>query len=239
MRQLAIGDVHGCMTALATLLDRLAPTPQDKLIFLGDLIDRGPDSQTVVSTVLKLRNQCAVEAILGNHEEMLLIARADPHLFRAWLSFGGRQTLESYGIPFDGELPRDKDWAKKIPTEHWHFLSNNLVDCVEEENHILVHGAVDPRLPLAEQPWPELRWARWDNPERHCSGKITVCGHTHQPSGIPISNGNAICIDTWVYGDGWLTALDLATHCYLQTNERGETREGEISHSTSSPNEEN
>jgi serine/threonine protein phosphatase 1 len=228
MRQFAIGDVHGCITALSTLLDRLAPAPEDKLIFLGDLIDRGPDSKSVISTILELRNKCSVEAIMGNHEEMVLLSRVDPRLLQAWLSFGGRETLESYGVTFDSDLPIEKDWAKNIPEEHWHFLSTAMVDCVEEDHHILVHGAVDPKLPLAEQPWPELRWARWDDPQMHCSGKVTVCGHTHQPSGLPISNGNAICIDTWVYGDGWLTALDLATHRYLQTNQRGEVREGEI-----------
>jgi serine/threonine protein phosphatase 1 len=226
------------MTALAALLAQIAPEPQDKLIFLGDLIDRGPDSKSVVSTILDLRTKCSVEAILGNHEEMLLLSRIDPRLFGAWLSFGGRETLASYGVNFDGDALREKDWIKSISADHWRFLSNDLVDCVEEENHIMVHGAVDPNLPLAEQPWPELRWARWNDPQRHCSGKIMVCGHTHQPSGLPITNGNAICIDTWVYGDGWLTALDLATHRYLQTNQRGERREGEIFSSTSSSKDE-
>jgi serine/threonine protein phosphatase 1 len=236
MRQFAIGDVHGCVTALRTLLDRIAPESQDKLVFLGDLIDRGPDSKRVIETILELRNQCIVEAIFGNHEEMLLLSRTEAGLFQAWLSFGGRETLESYGIAFDSNTLRNKEWVKKIPAEHWHFLSADLVDCVEEEGHILVHGAVDPDLPLDKQPWPDLRWARWDDPQRHCSGKITVCGHTHQPSGLPISNGNAICIDTWVYGDGWLTALDLATHRYLQANQSGEVREDEIPRSDVSQN---
>jgi serine/threonine protein phosphatase 1 len=235
MRQFAIGDVHGCTTALTTLLDRIAPASQDKLTFLGDLLDRGPDSKGVIDTVLELRKKCSLEVIQGNHEEMLLWARTDRGLFQAWLAFGGKETLESYGVTFDSSIIPEKEWSKKVPGEHWHFLSAELVDCVEEDRHILVHGAVDPDLSLDKQPWPEMRWARWDNPRRHCSGKITICGHTHQPNGLPISNGNAICIDTWVYGDGWLTALDLATHRYLQANQSGEIREGEIVDSHTSP----
>src|ERR1700686_4607229 len=116
MRQFAIGDVHGCLTALQTLLDRLAPGREDKLIFLGDLIDRGPDSQAVVDTVLQLRQKCLVEVIEGNHEEMLLLSRHDQALFQAWLSFGGRETLASYGIiptqpPSLPSPPRGGGWG--------------------------------------------------------------------------------------------------------------------------------
>ena len=65
-------------------------------------------------------------------------------------------------------------------------------------------------------------------PPPHQSGKSMVCGHTSQPSGLPVNLGHAICIDTWVYGDGWLTALDVGSGRYWQTNERGGRREDEI-----------
>jgi len=91
----------------------------------------------------------------------------------------------------------------------------------------MVHGGYDPGLPLNQQPWMDMRWLKWNNPQPHCSGQIVVCGHTHQPSGDPLDIGHAICIDTWVYGsDGWLTALDLGSHKYVQANQRGEARQG-------------
>src|SRR5689334_2268954 len=100
MRTFAIGDVHGCQTALQTLLAQLALQAEDKLIFLGDLIDRGPDAKGVIESVLQLRQERLVEVIEGNHEEMLLLSRTthDPAfargetggLFPAWLNFGGR-----------------------------------------------------------------------------------------------------------------------------------------------------
>ena len=88
----------------------------------------------------------------------------------------------------------------------------------------MVHGGIDPELPLDRQHWDEMRWKRWDDPKPHISGVIMVCGHTHQSLGKPISVGHAICIDTWAYAKGWLTALDVTSHEYAQANKKGEAR---------------
>src|SRR5665811_620014 len=93
-RVLAIGDVHGCHRALVTLLDQIAVTESDTLVFVGDVVDRGPASKEVVDCILSLRDKCQVVFILGNHEEMLLDAIAGRGLLNSWLNAGGRATLE-------------------------------------------------------------------------------------------------------------------------------------------------
>ncbi|MFO0812935.1 MAG: metallophosphoesterase family protein [Gemmatales bacterium] len=225
MRYWAIGDVHGCLTALDTLLSALELKPDDHLIFLGDLIDRGPDSCKVIDRIISLRKLRPVSVIKGNHEEMLLIARDLPGYAQVWQHYGGKETLQSYGNT-TGIAP---GWPDSIPPEHWHFIREDMVDAVEEAGHLCVHGGTDPSLPLEQQPWDQLRWLKWNNPQPHPSGLIVVCGHTHQPSGLPLSAGHHLCIDTWVYGpDGWLTALDLTSHDYIQANQRGDVRRGTV-----------
>lgn len=219
-RTWAIGDVHGCLIAMDTLLQALALEPDDELIFLGDLIDRGSDSKGVIDRILQLRQQRTVHVIQGNHEEMVLIARDLPGYARAWLQFGGVETLASYGW----NRGIEQGWIEAIPQAHWSFLKNDLIDAFEQDGHLLVHGSVDESLAIAEQPWNELRWKKWDEPKPHNSGNIIVCGHTPQMDGKPLSIGHAICIDTWVYQDGWLTALELGSHEYVQSNNFGEVR---------------
>jgi serine/threonine protein phosphatase 1 len=224
MKTYAIGDVHGCLTALETLLRHLPLHPDDQLVFLGDLIDRGPNTRGVVELVLRLRRERPVQVIYGNHEEMLIYSRKDEEYYNAWRMHGGSEMLFSYEWDDRAATP----WFKAIPDAHWHFFKHELVDYVELERHILIHGCLKPDVPLDEQPWNDMRWEKWNNPQPHQSGKIIVCGHTPQPSGVPRSLGHAICIDTWVYGEGWLTALDLETHDYYQANQRGEFRTGQI-----------
>jgi serine/threonine protein phosphatase 1 len=220
MRIWAIGDVHGCLVALETLLTELALKPEEQLVFLGDLIDRGPDTRGVLEYVLQLRQEQTVHVIKGNHEEMLMIARDLPGYAQAWQQFGGKEALASYGWTRGVE----PGWIDAIPKTHWDFMKNGMVDAVEEAGHVMVHGGIDSELPLKRQRWDEMRWKRWDDPKPHISGTIVVCGHTHQTSGKPMTVGHAICIDTWAYGKGWLTALDISSHEYVQANQNGEVR---------------
>jgi serine/threonine protein phosphatase 1 len=222
MKTYAIGDVHGCLTALETLLAKIPLKPDDQIVFLGDLIDRGPDSRGVVELILRLRQERPVQVILGNHEEMLMHSRKDINYADAWRSFGGQEMLQSYGWSEEDSI----GWPHAIPDAHWNFFESSFVDYVELPEHILIHGSLLPKLPLNEQPWDDLRWEKWNDPEPHLSGKTVICGHTSQLSGVPLSVGHAICIDTWVYGKGFLTALDLETHEYHQSTEKGEYRSG-------------
>ena len=104
------------------------------------------------------------------------------------------------------------------------FLENGLRSYYECDTHFFVHANADADKALSAQPDSSLYWRRFRNPERHSSNKIMVCGHTIQESGEPAYNGNAICIDTWAYGDGWLSCLEVESGTVWQANEAGETR---------------
>lgn len=222
MRTLAIGDVHGCLRALNTLLAAVAPGPEDLVITLGDYVDRGPDSRGVLDRLIALQSACRLVPLRGNHDQMMMEARSrwDPW----WLVYGGLSTLASYGL----SDPEDADLGT-IPAAHWHFLDHDCVDWHETERHFFVHANACPDLPLAEQPVYLLRWERLIEPCEHFSGKVMICGHTKQAGGQPLNLGTTVCIDTGVYEPaGWLTCLDVQTGHYWQSSERGNLREGRL-----------
>jgi serine/threonine protein phosphatase 1 len=224
MRILAIGDIHGCLTALDALLALVAPQPDDLLITLGDYADRGPDSRGVIDRLIELRAKHRLVALRGNHDVMMLDAR-DGEDDRMWLTCGGRETMASYGARIRGKLYG----LDTIPEAHWKFLEE-LVDWYETDNHFYVHGNVEPDLPFAEQSPFVLHWEKLGGEAvNHCSGKTMICGHTKQYSGRPLDLGTTICIDTGAYdARGWLTCLDVERRCYWQANQAGETRMGEL-----------
>jgi serine/threonine protein phosphatase 1 len=123
-RIIAIGDVHGSAKALATLLEGILPTQEDTLVFLGDYIDRGPDSRGVVEQVVALPERCTVVPLLGNHEEMMLAAlEGGESEVRFWLKFGGDVALASYGWK-GGPDVRSDDLRGLFPRGHVEFLKS-------------------------------------------------------------------------------------------------------------------
>src|SRR4051794_4584430 len=116
MRTLAIGDIHGCLQALCTLLDAVGLNPDDRVITLGDYVDRGPDSKGVLDRLTELYAAGQLVALRGNHDQMMIdvFHGGDPAL---WLSCGGPATLRSYGIPVSVEPELDQ-----VPPSHWDFL---------------------------------------------------------------------------------------------------------------------
>jgi serine/threonine protein phosphatase 1 len=213
-RLIAVGDIHGCAAALATLLDALAPTNRDRLVVLGDYVDRGLDSRRVIDQLLALEQQCHLVALLGNHEVMLLRALESHRELHFWLEFGGRETLGSYG----GRI-------QDIPPEHVAFIRRG-VRSYESDHHIFVHANYDANLPLDQQPDSLLFWTHLSRlvPAPHISGKIAVVGHTPQVSGEVLNLGHVICLDTCCFGGGWLSALDVATSGLWQADETGRRR---------------
>jgi serine/threonine protein phosphatase 1 len=221
MRLLAIGDIHGCYRALMALVKAVKLTPEDALITLGDYVNRGPDSSSVVDWLIHRSKNGLLIPLRGNHEIMMLRARDNNEAFANWIAVGGKETLASYS-PL-GDQGRLAD----VPDSHWDFLENHLRDYYETDRHIFVHANLYPDLPLPEQPEFMLFWEQldeWTPP--HISGKTMICGHTSQRSGKPLNMGHAVCIDTAACKGGWLSCLELETNFYWQANEAGEVRSG-------------
>lgn len=213
-RILAIGDIHGCSRALDTLLAEVNFGRDDLLVTLGDYVDRGPDSRGVIERLLELRERKQLVSLRGNHEIMMLQARDEPESADSWRRVGGEETLASYGGSLDG-----------VPARHWDFIENGCLNFWENSTHFFVHAGAFSDLELADQPNYKLFWERFDFPAPHISGKVMVCGHTSQKSGLPINIGHAICLDTWAYGRGWLSCLDTTSGRLWQANQAGESRE--------------
>jgi serine/threonine protein phosphatase 1 len=215
-RTLAIGDIHGCTRALDTLLAAVQPVPGDVVIALGDYVDRGPDSRGVIERLLHLAQTVPLIALRGNHDWMMTEARQNFDVYEDWLGFGGRETLASYG---------PKESLDDVPPLHWQFLDTTLVDYHETDSHFFVHALVHPELELRAQTQSFLHWHKLlHSHPPHGSGKIMICGHTAQKSGEPLNLGHAVCIDTWVYGLGWLTCLEVETGKIWQANQQGALR---------------
>ncbi len=210
MRRIVIGDIHGCEKALRTLIECIAPTPGDELIFLGDYVDRGPDSRGVIDHIIELQSRCKVVALRGNHEIMLCSVAFAGLNGEMWLEAGGKATVTSYG----GSL-------EKIPEAHREFLYS-LKPHYETKEHIFVHANYEARTPMTEL-GDELRyWTHLgSSPGPHFSGKKVFVGHTPQPNGIVLDLGYLVCVDTYCFGNGYLTAMDVDTNEIIQVDKKG------------------
>jgi serine/threonine protein phosphatase 1 len=215
-RTLVVGDIHGCDTALEILLDKMEPQPTDRLVILGDVIDRGPGSCEAIDELLRAERTCELTFILGNHEEMMLdvLASGPPQM---WLRHGGIATLDSYGGRVD-----------RIPDAHLELL-NRAVAYWESSSVICVHANLEPGVNLASQQPAWLRWQKLTGLEfPHPSGKLVVCGHTPQANGLPLIGDGWICLDTWAYTGRYLTGLDVDSGVVYQSRQSGEFRQFHI-----------
>jgi len=215
-RLYAIGDVHGRLDLLDDLIGRIAADLYDRpvltavFVFLGDLIDRGPDSAGVVERARDLPFAGKSVLLLGNHEEMLLrVLAAEPGVAHDWLGFGGDVCAESYGVPAAQLLAMNERQiaaalGAAIPPAHVAFLKG-ASDTVSFGDYLLVHAGIRPGVAIEDQEPRDLRWIR--EPflsDAHDHGVMVVHGHT-------ITDGidrrqNRIGIDTGAYQTGVLTA---------------------------------
>jgi serine/threonine protein phosphatase 1 len=219
-RVYAIGDVHGRADLLDALLGQIErdmaeqPSAQTLIIFLGDLIDRGPDSAAVLQRVRTYRRPgVRVISLCGNHEEVLLrILRGESDLIANWLRFGGAECAASYGLDPKAlkHLPGAKaveQLRKAIPREDRNYLQR-LGDTVRVGSYVFVHAGLRPGVALAEQAQADLRWIRepfLGHEGDH--GAVVVHGHTICEA--VEQRPNRIGIDTGAYRSGVLTALVL------------------------------
>ena len=218
MRTLVIGDIHGCSTALRTLLNTVRPGTNDVLVTLGDYVDRGPDSKGVIDLLIGLEKTTQLKPLTGNHEILFLEVMAGRIAPQGWLAAGGTETLISYS----GD-PTKLSWSA-VPKAHVEFLSERCLRYHEDATHLFVHANANSVYALRDQSDDWLFWTRFCDAFPHVSGKTMICGHTAQKSGWPAVRPFAICIDTWVYGQGWLTCLEVETGVIYQANEKGEQR---------------
>ncbi|RJR40726.1 MAG: serine/threonine protein phosphatase [Deltaproteobacteria bacterium] len=201
----AIGDIHGCLGHLEQLLDEVQPDlEKDLLLFVGDYIDRGPDSRGVVDYVLRLRQTYPrghIICLKGNHEAMFLdfLQGRDRERF---LFNGGLRTLRDYwGANWD-RLPR-----LLLPPEHEEFYQE-LQLYYETPDYIFVHGGLKPGVPLAEQQEEDLLWIRGEFiASVEDFGRPVIFGHT--PFKRPLIMPNKIGIDTGAVYGNFLTCLKL------------------------------
>jgi serine/threonine protein phosphatase 1 len=215
VRTFAIGDIHGCHTALLALLEALDLQADDRLVFLGDLVDRGPDSYRVVEKVRELVDSDRAVCLLGNHEEMLLAAQHDPSDLMFWMQVGGASALRSY---------KDGTGTMRVTDQHLVFLEHRCRLYYEDERCLYVHATARPELDLCDQDHRDLRWTKWRDQGPHHSGKTLIVGHTAMKDGRPRDLGHSVLVDTYCYGGQWLTAFDIDGDRFVQANEVGEVR---------------
>ena len=190
---IAIGDIHG----MAELLDEvLAALPaQGELVFLGDYIDRGPESREVIARLMALGWERPCHFLRGNHEEMMLAALddGDPAMRVDWLLNGGVQTLDSYG--------------GTPPNAHLDFIRQTELYFATAD-YIFVHAGLLPGCTPEDTPPEDLLWIREPFLDAiYDWGRLVVHGHTPCKTGVPDIRPNRINIDTAAVYGGALTAL--------------------------------
>jgi len=201
----AVGDIHGMLNMLEPACDRLTEIlrPNDAVVFLGDYIDRGPDSEGVLKRLVRFRKQHQATVFLrGNHEDLLLRSlQGDRRREEMWLFSGGMTTLASFGLGGNG------DWKKKFPKWALEFLATTQVAVKTEQYHFVHAGVVpfgvetevdadlDPRLWIRE---PFIRYG-------NSPGRIVVFGHTPQADHRPLVHTNKVGLDTGACQGGTLS----------------------------------
>jgi serine/threonine protein phosphatase 1 len=234
-RAYVIGDVHGCIDLLERLLARIEEEIRGRskrktsIVFLGDLIDRGPASAQVLE---RLRSYAPASAsthfIMGNHEEVMLrVIGGDTDMLASWLRFGGAETLRSYGVEpreLSGKSPDEvvARLKRAVPRKHVEFLES-FADSICFGGYLFVHAGIRPGIELSGQAQSDLRWIRepflGDSSDH---GFVVVHGHTITNS-VEVAP-NRIGIDTGAFCTGTLTALALdATKRWLIQTANDET----------------
>ncbi|MCK1550834.1 MULTISPECIES: metallophosphoesterase family protein [unclassified Bradyrhizobium] len=219
VRIYAIGDVHGradLLQSLLTVIDAdLARSAPERAIqvFLGDYVDRGPDSRAVIDILIERSKSHETVCLKGNHEVFLLEVLKDPARLEEWRRYGGLLTLVSYGVnPTMNPSPEQQielieGLRRALPPEHLSFLQQ-LRPSFACGDFFFVHAGVKPGVALERQKEEDMLWIREEflESERRF-GKYVVHGHT--PVSVPDIRSNRINIDTGAYATGNLTLLTI------------------------------
>ena len=211
-RIFAIGDIHGDFNALKSLVTNLNLQKNDTLVFLGDVIDKGPASKEVLEYLCELDKKYSCIFIKGNHEDALIRILNNPQdsheREQFWRRHGGQQTLESYGVKSIAGL------HQVMPDHHKNLLAQ-MRDLYETKTHVFVHAGYNPDAPSDEQCARTLRIQFMMAAKAHNDfEKEVICGHSSLVSGRPARKGHLLCIDTGEYG--WLTAYAVHSKTFVQ-----------------------
>jgi len=203
----AIGDIHGCYEKLQRLMAQLPFDPgRDTLVFLGDYIDRGPQSKEVITYLCQLKRQVQnLILLVGNHEYLMLEYHrtGDPSLLPFLRHLGIDATLSSYGT----SSPKSLQEMLFLPDDHLR-LFQSLLPYWETEDFIFVHAGLDPEIPLDQHDLSSLCETRSTFlSQDHDYGKLVIFGHT--PFDMPFVTPTRIGIDTGAVYGNLLTALEL------------------------------
>ncbi|CDX33431.1 Bis(5'nucleosyl)-tetraphosphatase, ApaH [Mesorhizobium sp. ORS 3359] len=222
MRLYAIGDVHGRHDLLAAMHRRIAseleyaPAPDWRIIHLGDYVDRGPDSKSVIDFLIEARKRDARNIMLaGNHDIGMLEFLADAEPDGLFMNYGGVQTAQSYGV----DLVRDAHWygkaeaiarghaalVKAVPRSHVDFLQS-LTFSASFGDFFFCHAGIRPGVPLDRQNQQDLIWIR-DAFHDHQELFSMVIVHGHTPVPEAEVKANRVNVDTLAWKSGTLSAL--------------------------------
>ena len=217
-RWYVIGDIHGRCDLLKVLKDAIEEDDAElgaadtTIVFLGDLVDRGPDSRGVVKLARSWGKERRVRYLAGNHEEMFLQSFEDREVLRHFLKHGGKETVLSYGIDRKayskmkmGEL--QEAMTKAVPAKHRVFLES-FEDIIIAGDYVFAHAGINPKLPMDQQKQSDLRWIR-DRFLRHEEPLSHVVVHGHTIFEDVEHREHRIGIDTGAFRTGRLTALVL------------------------------
>lgn len=214
----AVGDVHGCLAQLSLLQQRIiadgaAIAGEKWVVFLGDYVDRGPNSAGVLDALLApLPDGFRRITLAGNHEIMMLDFLETPSRNSRWLEFGGDATLQSYGLNArelmaSSERERSARLRSHIPDEHIDFL-RNLPLTLSIPGIVFVHAGLQPGVSVEQQVEADVLWIRDEFfVAPPVPGRLVVHGHTPGPE--PVSEPGRICVDTGAFATGVLTAVRL------------------------------
>jgi serine/threonine protein phosphatase 1 len=218
-RVYAIGDVHGRADLLSEMFGRINddlrahPRVSSIEVFLGDYVDRGPNSREVIDLLIERQKKHSTKFLKGNHEDCVLRLLSDPAVFSGWKMIGGLSTVLSYGVAPSGhhdpkthaQIASALDEA--MPDSHHRFL-RSLALSFTLGDYFFAHAGVRPGISLAAQSPSDLLWIRDDFLLHEDDfGKVVVHGHT--PTREPEIRANRINIDTGAYATGRLTCLAL------------------------------
>lgn len=212
----AIGDVHGCFDLLQALQQKiLADAAQQQgskwIVMLGDYVDRGPKSSSVIHELLKpMTGDIERFCLAGNHEETMLDFLADPHRDHAWLQFGGAETLRSYGI---GEILYDMkafraQLHQMIPADHIAFMAS-LPSLLAVPGLCFVHAGVVNGTPLQRQEDKNLLWIRPKQQTTPGADNLFLTVHGHTPVRSVSLTDNRLNVDTGAFMTGRLSAVKI------------------------------